>query len=287
MEAKKTFQADLERGRWRRLLIGFVLSTVAFFAVLQYDITPSDDDIDESLLDEVAQDMELLPALQQHDMVALPIEEETKTTPKLNIVEKTVATEVQDRLVQQLQVAINAESILTPEEEAVLFERLNDKVFRKAVSVADNIKSRLFRHETLATDIRRIAQASGLDLSYDATKGKSGVIPASAYKTLEALYLSVGESIFTETVSVLGGAWKYDKDAFRPQIIKGLAKFVELYRDKYNKKALIDRLNRSNARDILNVWKISAEHGYKCIGREILAIYNKGTSVNRLPDLFA
>jgi protein TonB len=35
----------------------------------------------------------------------------------LNIVEKTVATEVQDRLVQQLQVAINAESILTPEEE--------------------------------------------------------------------------------------------------------------------------------------------------------------------------
>lgn len=117
MEAKKTFQADLERGRWRRLLIGFVLSTVAFFAVLQYDITPSDDDIDESLLDEVAQDMEMLPALQQHDMVALPIEEETKTTPKLNIVEKTVATEVQDRLVQQLQVAINAESILTPEEE--------------------------------------------------------------------------------------------------------------------------------------------------------------------------
>lgn len=177
--------------------------------------------------------------------------------------------------------------IPTAEEEALLFEQLNDKIFRKAVSVADNIKSRLFRHEVLATDIRRIAQASGLDLSFDATKGKSGIIPASAYKTLEALYLSVGDSIFTETLSVLGGAWKYDKDAFRPQIIKGLAKFVEIYRDKYNKKALIDRLNRASAKDILNVWKISAEHGYKCIGREILAIYNKGTSVNRLPDLFA
>ena len=51
-------------------------------------------------------------------------------------------------------------------------------------------------------------------------------------------------------------------------------------------KALIDRLNNVSAKDILNVWKISNEHGYKCIAREILAVYNKKTSVNRLPDLF-
>lgn len=175
--------------------------------------------------------------------------------------------------------------ILTAEEEAFLFERLNDKTFRKAVSVADEIKARLFRQETLATEIRKIAQASGLDLTFDATKGKSGVIPSSSYRTLEALYTSVGETIFTETLSILGGAWKYDKYAFRPQIIKGLAKFVEAYKGMYDKKALIDRLSNANARDVLNVWKLSTEHGYKCIAREILAIYNKRTSVNRLPDI--
>lgn len=117
MEAKKTLQADLERGRWWRLLIGLGLSTVAFFAVLQYDITPSVDDIDESLLDEVAQDMEMLPALQQHDMLALPLEKETPPTPKLNIVDRAVASEAQERLVHQLQLTINAEGLLTPEEE--------------------------------------------------------------------------------------------------------------------------------------------------------------------------
>ncbi len=133
MEAKKTFQADLEHSRWKRLLIGLVASTAAFFVVLQYDITPSMDDIDESLLDEVAQDMEMLPALQQHDMVALPQEEELQpTTPKLNIVEKTVANEVQERLVQQLQMAINAESVISPEEKlkppVPVAMNLNDEV---------------------------------------------------------------------------------------------------------------------------------------------------------------
>lgn len=175
--------------------------------------------------------------------------------------------------------------IPTAEEEALLFERLNDKAYRKATSVADDIKSRLFRSEALTTAIRNVAQRSGLDLSFDATKGKSGIIPSTAYKTLETLYNSCGETIFTETMSILGGAWKYDKYAFRPQIIKGLAKFVEVYYGKYDKKALVDRLNNANARDILNVWKLSTEHGYKCIAREVLAIYNKRTSVNRLPDL--
>lgn len=175
--------------------------------------------------------------------------------------------------------------ILTAEEEALLFERLNDKTFRKATSVADEIKARLFRHETLATEIRKIAQASGLDLAFDATKGKSGVIPSASYRTLEALYTSAGEAVFSETMSIIGGAWKYDRFAFRPQILKGLAKFVEVYKGKYDKKALIDRLNNSSAETILNVWKISNEHGYKCIAREILAVYNKRTSVNRLADI--
>ena len=89
----------------------------AFFAVLEYRWTPSFDDIDESLLDDVARDMELLPALQQQDMIALSqLEEPQAPTPRLNIVEKEVAHEVTERLVQQLQVALNAESIISPDE---------------------------------------------------------------------------------------------------------------------------------------------------------------------------
>lgn len=61
--------------------------------------------------------MELLPALQQQDMIALSqLEEPQAPTPRLNIVEKEVAHEVTERLVQQLQVALNAESIISPDE---------------------------------------------------------------------------------------------------------------------------------------------------------------------------
>ena len=117
MEAKKTYKADLEHTRKWRLLAGLAISLAAFFAVLEYRWTPSYDDIDESLLDDVARDMELLPALQQHDMIALTqLEEPAAPTPRINIVEKQVAAEVSERLVQQLQVALNAESILTPDE---------------------------------------------------------------------------------------------------------------------------------------------------------------------------
>ncbi len=117
MEAKKTYKADLEHGRKWRLLAGLAISLAAFFAVLEYRWTPSFDDIDESLLDDVARDMELLPALQQQDMIALSqLEEPQAPTPRLNIVEKEVAHEVTERLVQQLQVALNAESIISPDE---------------------------------------------------------------------------------------------------------------------------------------------------------------------------
>ena len=61
--------------------------------------------------------MELLPALQQQDLIALSqLEEPQAPTPRLNIVEKEVAHEVTERLVQQLQVALNAENIISPDE---------------------------------------------------------------------------------------------------------------------------------------------------------------------------
>lgn len=178
--------------------------------------------------------------------------------------------------------------VLSAEEEAKLFEEINQKKYRKAITVADDIKSRIFRGEDVATSIRNIAMAAGLDLTFGENKGKSGLIPASSYKTLESLYFSLDEAIFKETLSVLGGAWKYDKYAFRPQMIKGLARFVELYRGRYNKKELIDRLNGKSAKEIFNVWQMSSEHGYKCIGREILAIYNynRKSQAYVLPDLF-
>ena len=174
--------------------------------------------------------------------------------------------------------------IASAEEEAKLFEEINSKKYRKAATVADEWKSRIFREDAVPTTVLRIVRGCGLDLANDNNKGKSGVIPASMFKTLESLYLAYGETIFTDAMSVFGAAWRYDRNAFRKPIINGLFKFVSTYHGEYRKADLIDRLFRKGAGDIYKAGLMQTERGYKKYAREILAVYNHGTSVNRLPD---
>ena len=178
------------------------------------------------------------------------------------------------------------DDIGSPDEEAKLFEEINQKSYRKATTIADEIKSKLFREEPVATAIRKIARSVGTDIACGETKGKSGYIPASLFKTLEYIYENEGSPILTEVLSIICGAWKFDKYAYKPQIIKGLVVFVKAYPDMYNKHSLIDRLNAvdGGARSVYMTWQLSIDKSVKIIAREILAIYNKRTSVNRLPD---
>lgn len=174
--------------------------------------------------------------------------------------------------------------LLCAEDEAKLFEEINAKHYRKAITVADEWKSRIFRDDPVPNAILRITRANGLDLANDTNKGKAGIVPASMFKTLESLYLSYGEAIFAETMSIFGGAWRYNRDAYRKPIICGLAKFVEAYRGEYKKSDLVKRLFNKGAKDIYNAGVLQSERGYKKYAREILAVYNHGTSVNRLPE---
>lgn len=174
--------------------------------------------------------------------------------------------------------------LASADDEAKLFEEINAKKYRKAITVADEWKSRIFREDEMPTAILKIVRASGLDLASENNKGKSGIIPASLFKTIENLYLSYGETVFAETMSVFGAAWRLDKDAYRKPVISGLAKFISAYHGEYIKKDLIDRLFRHGAKDIYKAGLLQSERGYKKYAREILAVYNKGTSVNRLPE---
>lgn len=174
--------------------------------------------------------------------------------------------------------------LATADEEAKLFEEINAKKYRKAITVADEWKSRIFRQDEMPTAVLKIVRASGLDLANDTNRGKGGVIPASLFKTIEGLYMSYGETVFSETMSVFGAAWRLDKDAYRKPIISGLAKFISAYHGEYIKRDLIDRLFRNGAKDIYTAGLLQTERGYKKYAREILAVYNLKTSVNRLPD---
>ena len=174
--------------------------------------------------------------------------------------------------------------LASADDEAKLFEEINAKKYRKAITVADEWKSRIFREDEMPTAILRIVRAAGLDLASESNKGQSGIIPASLFKAIESLYLQYGESVFSETMSVFGAAFRLDKDAYRKPIICGLAKFVSSYHGEYIKKDLIDRLFRYGAKDIYKAGLLQTERGYKKYAREILGVYNRHTSVNRLPD---
>ena len=102
MEIKKTKRADLERQRWKRFLLGLVISVVAFLAVLEIRLSPADDSIDEALLDELAEDMELMPLPEQHDMeaAAQPVDA-PKPEARIRPVDTPKAQDMPERLVAE------------------------------------------------------------------------------------------------------------------------------------------------------------------------------------------
>ena len=71
MEIKKSFRADIERQRTTGFLLGLVVALALCFAVLELTTRDVQGDIDEEWLEDIAQDMERLPAMEQKDMVAM------------------------------------------------------------------------------------------------------------------------------------------------------------------------------------------------------------------------
>lgn len=98
MEEKKSRQADLERRRGLRWLIGACIALILFLGALQIPTMSGGFDIDESLLDEIAEEMEFLPDFEQPDLL-LPEEQEAQQTDYLtanvNLVEETKQEEEQ------------------------------------------------------------------------------------------------------------------------------------------------------------------------------------------------
>ena len=85
---KTTDNAILENRRWEMYLLGFVFSLSTFFVLLEYN-TPIADDDDVAMLNDMVKDLELLPALEQEQMLeSVVLPEEPVVTPNINVVEE-------------------------------------------------------------------------------------------------------------------------------------------------------------------------------------------------------
>lgn len=130
MEIKKSYAADLEHLRPRLFLLGLVIATVLLVVALELPVGSMTDEYDEELLDDLAEDIELLPALPKNEIET----EAMPTAPpmqqaRLNPVEKVVAEQKAKQL-PDLQPALEraiADAMVDDSDKPVPPVAVNDK----------------------------------------------------------------------------------------------------------------------------------------------------------------
>ena len=96
MEQKKTDKGGLENKRTTGFLLGLVLVFSIAFVALEYTSHAPDYEVDELLIDELAQDLELLPAIEQQEMIAAQQPMEVVKVPeKIRAVDEVLPPEAE------------------------------------------------------------------------------------------------------------------------------------------------------------------------------------------------
>ena len=135
MEVKKSTYADLERFRPIAFLLGLVVATAAFIVALEFSFSDRDDLFDADFLDEIAEDMEFMPPMEEN--IPLP-EPETQTpsqTDQIKVVEEARPAEMESEAEQKPEEILTEteleEKTLEDEEEVVPFKEEEVKMMNE------------------------------------------------------------------------------------------------------------------------------------------------------------
>lgn len=89
MDLKKSYSADLEHRRKQSFLFGLVFVLAAFLVAFEYTASEAGHDDDSGMIDDIAQDIEMMPAVQQKDMIAaMQAKPQQALSAKINVVDK-------------------------------------------------------------------------------------------------------------------------------------------------------------------------------------------------------
>lgn len=92
VDLKKSYKADLEHRRGRYFLLGLVFVLAAFVVAFEYTSHPADQEDTSDMIDDMAQDVEMMPAAQTQGMIAAaPSGGQRSLGAKLNVVDHDVA----------------------------------------------------------------------------------------------------------------------------------------------------------------------------------------------------
>ena len=96
MEIKKSDKANLDKRRRENFLLGLVLALAMLFAALEFTTHPAGLSEDKNLLDDLPEDLDMKPAIEQKDMISaseVPSPASKAITQKVTEVPKTIATQ--------------------------------------------------------------------------------------------------------------------------------------------------------------------------------------------------
>lgn len=94
MDVKKTYKADLDNRRVSGFLLGLVVALSVFLVALEFTTLGGLPEADDGVLDDVSQDIEMVPAVNRDDMVSAPQGGKKGSPDRLKVVErKTEAPE--------------------------------------------------------------------------------------------------------------------------------------------------------------------------------------------------
>lgn len=142
----------------------------------------------------------------------------------------------------------------------------------------------LWADDPTAVRINEIAKSHGFHLGGVSRHRKTKCI--AAVNSVQKAYKNLTEDQFAAMFRIIDGAWHGDGDSITAPIIHGVARFIKTYDGKFDEKNLIRRLSKHSPLEIIRNGRASFYKGDAKFAREIFAIYNNGTTTNRLPDLF-
>ena len=91
VDVKKTYRADSDNRRVSGFLLGLVVALSLFLVALEFTTRGGMPEADEDVLDDVSQDIEMMPAVHHDDMIAAaPSGRQASVSDKLNVVDKPV-----------------------------------------------------------------------------------------------------------------------------------------------------------------------------------------------------
>lgn len=154
----------------------------------------------------------------------------------------------------------------------------------KKLTALEIWKALIWADDETALKIKKILDDNGFRVSTGG--GRVSKYTISAIGAIQSSYKVLTEKQFLQMLKIVKEAWNGDPDSLCATIIKAVTRFVRTYDGKFNETNLIRRLSKHAPVEIIRNGRTSLCKGDAKWAREVLAIYNNGTSSNRLPDLF-